>query len=553
MRERHRSTGGARLAALLLGALALLPAPSAAQEEAPSPVWGEVYPGGELEEYLRLLQLAGKSPLHPWSARGLSPSEVERLSPRDSAHPWAERYAFRPERAGGVSYHLHAPRVLSVYNSAFPYGLNDGPVWAGRGVTTAAQAGASVRYRGISLTLAPIFFGAQNAGFELSPHLREDSSAWANAYTDWRNPALIDLPQRYGEEAYGRVDWGQSTLRADLGKVALGLSSANQVWGPASEHPLVLGTNAPGFVHAFAGTSRPVDLRVGELHGRFLWGRLEQSPYASVSPDSSVRFMSGVVAVFTPRWIPGLEVGGSRFFHLPWPGGGLGWRHLTKPFETFVKVDLGNEEIVELEESVVSNQIASLFARWALPGAGFEVYGELASEDHRHNLRDFILEPDHNAAYMLGFRKLWQRQGEEFWTLRGELVNAELSHLHRGRRQEPFYIHARSRQGHTHRGQVLGSPAAYGGSGSLLAVDRYHPGGRWTLAWRRTLRQERGDFLTTGEVRPPDVMQGVRAEALLFRGRWGVFGGVEGVYNFNRDFQSSVFNLNAGIGVRAEL
>jgi hypothetical protein len=540
------SVSGRGVACLALLAMA---APAAAQGGGGERVSGEVFAGGELESYLRLLQTTGRSARYPWSLRGFSASEVDRLAPRDSLHPWAGRLDFSRRKEGGFEFHLHAPHTRMVFNSAFPYGGNDGPIWAGRGLTTAFQAGFTARYRQISLTVAPVGFRTENASFVLAPPLQPGG----NAYSDWRRPTEIDLPQRYGADAYTRVDPGQSTLRADLGPVAAGISTANQYWGPASEYPLVLGNNAPGFAHVFAGTSRPLNLWIGRAHGRFVWGRLEQSEFSPAPQDSSARFMSGVVAVFTPRGIPGLEVGGSRFFHLQWPSDGIGTTQIVKPLETFTKVNLSRKQGPELLESVVANQIASLFARWVFPGSGLEVYGEFASEDHRHNLRDFILEPDHNTASMLGFRKAWERDGGRLVVVRGEALNAEAPHLQRGRRQEPFYIHAAARQGHTHRGQILGSPAAYGGAASTLAADYYHPGGRWTVSWRRTLRQEKGEFLRTRTVERPDVMQSLGTEALFYRGRWEITAGIEGVYNFNRNFDSDAVNLNALLGVQARL
>ncbi len=90
----------------------------------------------------------------------------------------------------------------------------------------------------------------------------------------------IDLPQHFGDGPYTRVDPGQSSLRLDARGVAAGLSTANQHWGPAAEHPLLLGSNAPGFLHAFLGTSEPVDVWIGSLHGRVVYGRLRQSGYS---------------------------------------------------------------------------------------------------------------------------------------------------------------------------------------------------------------------------------------------------------------------------------
>ncbi|MDP9349516.1 MAG: hypothetical protein M3P24_10320, partial [Gemmatimonadota bacterium] len=59
----------------------------------------EVFVGSEMEECLRFLQIGGAGGAYPWSIRSLSPREVERMLPADSAHPWAARYPLRPLRA----------------------------------------------------------------------------------------------------------------------------------------------------------------------------------------------------------------------------------------------------------------------------------------------------------------------------------------------------------------------------------------------------------------------------------------------------------------------
>jgi hypothetical protein len=513
---------------------------------------GEAFVGSEMESYLRFLQSEGSAGVYPWSIRGLSPQEVERIAPADTLHPWANRYRWRDRPGGGLRLGLISPDAAMIFNSAFPYGANNGPVWAGRGLTGALQAGLHTRWGPASLTLAPVVFHATNRSFELAPNGEPDRLRYADGYRSRE----IDLPQRFGSEPYARIDPGQSTLRLDVPVLAIGISTANQHWGPASEHPILLGNNAPGFLHAFAGTSAPLDLWLGGVHGRIVWGRLEQSPYSVVEGALSRRFMSGLVGVFTPRGVPGLELGAARFFHEAWPEEGLTAADLLKPFEGLLKENLRPREnpVIPSEPTTdPDNQLASIFFRWAPPASGFEVYGEYGREDHSWNLRDLILAPDYTGGYMLGFRKLWRRSPLEWITLRGEVLDLQIGHLARVRASTPFYIHGWTRQGHTHRGQILGSAAGYGGAGSVLAADRYHPGGRWTLAWRRAVRMDRGvvEGADISDPRGVDVMHSLGAETLVFRGRFVFTAGVAGVYNLNRNFDSDRFNLNATLGVRA--
>src|SRR2546425_3465362 len=131
----------------------------------------EVFAGSELETYLRNLQLVGRVPLYPWSVRSFSPRELDRLFPSDSSHPWAGHYdlALPPSSApqGRLKLDVVRPTATIRFNSAFPYGSNDGPIWAGRGLTSAVQAGLALRYGALSLTVAPIAFRAENADFSL--------------------------------------------------------------------------------------------------------------------------------------------------------------------------------------------------------------------------------------------------------------------------------------------------------------------------------------------------------------------------------------------------
>jgi hypothetical protein len=277
------------------------------------------------------------------------------------------------------------------------------------------------------------------------------------------------------------------------------------------------------------------------VHGRLTWGRLEQSEFSPTPADSIVRLATGLVAVFTPRGLDGLEVGGARFFHSSW-GDGPTAGDVLQPLEGLLKESLTNADRAAV------NQLASVFARWVLPAAGFEVYGEYAREDHAFDVRDLTLEPDHNAGWMLGFRKVWTR-GDDLVSLRAEALDARPSHLDAHRGQTNFYTHSQGRQGHTHRGQVLGSPAALAGAGSVVALDRYHPGGRWTLRWdREERRSDRADPLRVS------ATHALGAEVVGFRSRLRWDAGVRAVWTVGDGFEEDDgIDLIGSVGLRLTL
>lgn len=527
----------------LVPALALAAGAAAAQAGEPPLAFPPLRAAGEGETYLRVLQTAGVVPLHPWSVRAFSPREAEALAPR-GAHPWDARFR-APDSPRGVRL---LPASLDVrYNSAFPYGTGDGPVWAGRGATVSASAGVAARAGALRLQLAPEVFRSENRSFAL-----RETHPRASPFANPRSPRNIDLPQRFGDGAYGRLDPGESHLRLDVGRLALGASTAVQAWGPADRLPLLLGADGPGLPHLFAGSAAPVNVGIGRLHGKVMWGEAGQSAY-SMRPDTahgSRRFVSGVIATFTPAFAPGLEVGGARFYHVAWPAGGLAVREFVKVFDPFTKSSLPDVDGTG-SRAQRDNQLLSVFARWVLPSAGVEVWGEYGREDHSWDLLDLYLQPDQQAAYTLGVRKVWAAPGR-IWALRGELLDAQVSHLVEVRQQSPFHQHGGAPQGHTTHGQPLGAALAHGGGGWVVGVDRYGRGGRTSLDWTFARVDERWTYDGSGvaTARDTDVRHGVELGGTRFAGRAELVWGMGAVIEMNRHFEADAVNYVLRLGGR---
>lgn len=512
--------------------------------------------GSEMEDYLRVMQIAGKVPLYPWSIRGFSRREITRLATADSTGPWKLRDRFN------VSPIVVGPlRLGAIYNSAFPYGANDGPVWAGRGLTSVVSGGLAAALGPISLTVDPLAFRASNTSFDLLPNGMTGPQAF-NRGGEFSN--RVDLPQRFGDSPYSRVDPGNSSVRFDSRVVTFGVSTANEWIGPATEYPFLLGNNAPGFPHLFLGTGEPLNIWLGRIHGRLMWGKLYQSDYSPVTGPAqfafdtatgatisggTIRLMTSGELVFLPRGIPGLEVGAARFFHVPNASDEPNSAFWRKPLRVlFLKNEIAQGDIGGFD-----NQLAAAFFRWAFPHAGFEVFGERGFEDQLYDLRDLILNPDHEREYMLGFQKVLGASPNRVDVLRGELVNYQEPGVARDRGEGGIYVHNTLRQGHTNRGQLLGaSPGAGWAAASTLAWTRYSPAARTTVTLRRIVRDQRGDFQLTGvfDPRSSDVIVATGVERMRF-GQYADFGaGLEAMQDFNRNFSKDIPNLNLRVSVR---
>jgi hypothetical protein len=504
--------------------------------------------GSEFEDYLRVLQVAGLAELQPWSIRGLSPRIITQMAIADTAGPWALRKNFHNERLVTGRTSLGAS-----INTSFPYGANDGPVWAGRGVTLVGSAGFGGHLGPLSFVLSPTAFVASNAPFTLIPNGKSGALAFNNASF----PDGIDYPQRFGDKAYSRLDPDDSNLRLDSRFVSLGVSTGNEWIGPATEYPFLLGTNAPGFPHLFVGTGNPVNLWLARVQTRIIWGKLDQSEFSPVSGSThftsagsgTVRLMASSEIVFLPRGAPGLELGFARFIHVANRVGEPSAAFWRKPFKVFFL----KNEYAKGDTAGVDNQLASAFFRWVFPHSGFEVYGERGYEDQFYDFRDFIQDPDNEREYMLGFQKTLVRANNTLDVLKVELLNYQLPTIARVRVQGFIYEHGILRQGHTNRGQLLGASAGVGAAAaSTISWTRYSARGRSTFLLRRILRDQANVFAANGTVTPAnsDVTISAGAERMRFGRRVDFGAKVELMEDYNHNFSKNVPNLNLELTAR---
>jgi len=474
-----------------IAALAISSSAAAQSEASIQGARGGVVAGGELDNYLRYLQTIGKVPLGAWGLRPFSAVQVDSLSKVDGAHPWKNSWMFKADSAHHFS--VLPLQANAGFNSAFPFGSNDGAVWAGRGFTGSLQGGFAGAWGPVSLVVNPIVFSAQNTSFKLAPNGETGDGAFRNG--DF--PNNVDLPQRFGSGAYSKFDWGQSTIRIDWLGVTAGFSTANQYWGPATEFPVILGNNAAGIPHVFLGTERPTNIGIGRAQAKVVYGMESQSAYSPVTGSDTFvdvahpgtrRFMSGLVVTFSPAPIPGLELGAARFFHQAWTGQ-INGTLLRTPFEGILKSSVSTGLAIPGfdDKDVLKNQLASLFGRWVLPHSGFEMYAEYGHEDHNADTRDLELEPDHSRIAMVGFRKVFVRSDSTFSALRAEYIDGSEPTLGRHRGEGGVYSHSLLRQGHTQDGQLLGADIGVGSpSGVEVAWEQYSPKGRTTWYLQRT-------------------------------------------------------------------
>ncbi|HEX6308920.1 MAG TPA: hypothetical protein VFZ69_12070 [Longimicrobiales bacterium] len=429
-------------------------------------------------------------------------------------------------RANGVQ--LLPAELLVIGNSAYPRDWNDGALWGGRGLNAGITAGAEVRWGPFSAAFAPTAVWQSNRVFDVV--MFPDTSRSEFAHPWWGGS--FDAPQRFGTEAFARIEPGQSYARIDVRGFGAGVSTENMVWGPSLRNPLMLSATAPGFAHIFLETSRPVDIWIGNLDFQLFWGLLEESEYYDGDPDNDERVLGGLLVAFQPRILDGLSIGGGRMLALTWwPELSLG-DVLERPYRGISENPQGRGG---------DNQLITFFFRWAVAPAGLEVYGEWARDDHWEEWIGLLRNLDASQAWTLGLQKL-VRVGDN--ALR---IHSEVTHLSDALPTRfaaragavAFYTNSHVTQGHTHRGQLLGAPIGTGGEALFLGADYFWSGGRSRLSIERARYEDdayNATFAPRYGAQARDTELSLRAGHLLLRGPLSLDAELGWSRRYNRGF-----------------
>jgi hypothetical protein len=372
------------------------------------------------------------------------------------------------------------PEHQLVNNSALPWSMNDGDLWAGRGLSMRLAGGFFSRMGRVQLVVAPEITREANKYFAL--HIPEiervaippDRSQWAFPWYV-NGPYSVDMPTRFGDKAIGRLSLGQSSILVGFSKFQFGFANENEWWGPGIGNALVLSNNAPGFPHFLLRTAKPLKTRIGDVDARWIVGGLSESSFFDTTSTNNLRSITAGALTLRLRKPSGLTIGVTRSV---WQTAS-GWGDIpVRWLELFHAIGWPNR--VPLSDSSLApggrDQIYSLFARWVMPESGFELYGEWGRTEFPPSLHNFLLAPNHTQAYTVGFQ--WRRPGftgTDFWRLQAENTSVEQDATFRDRPLGVWYTSRKVIQGYTNEGQPLGAAVGPGSSGQNLNVDYMRP------------------------------------------------------------------------------
>jgi hypothetical protein len=339
--------------------------------------------------------------------------------------------------------------------------MNDGSLWAGRGLNASISGGVAGGYKRFRFMLAPRLNASQNEPFGILPSGRADRSGFASPWHSATQSA--DLPLRFGNASYTTVDAGETMLEGTVGGAAIGVSSTAEWWGPGIRNAIVLSNNAGGVPRLYVRTRNPIDTRLGQVEGVWMIGQLVESPFFDRSGANDSRSLSAAAITLRVAADTGLRVGVSRAVYDVASFGELA----SHAGDVFFRWDPRSAW-----DSTAGNgdQVTSLFARWLIPRAGFAAHAEWARITIPRSLRDLLVDPAEGQGYTLGLE--WARALSALTTVRvqGEATSLEQQPLVANAELKGFYTSASVPQGYTMRGQSLGAAIGPGASSQFIGT-----------------------------------------------------------------------------------
>ena len=433
------------------------------------------------EEYYDFLSLSGHAARPVLGYRTLSDSE---WIVSDENHVWKENslgkkytlykndYPAQNWFSSGINQNLKAkiygPEWFNSYNTAIPYGQNDGALWQGKGYNTSFTAGIRLEGLGFEFTFKPILSFSQNKEFDL----QDNSAYYTNKYAyfwGYGNNIGVDAPQRFGDCMFWTYDWGDSEIRWTWNSFTLGVGTQSPWIGPAWFNPIIHSNNAATYPKVDVGI-RKIEIclpilgwKLGSIEGRIWIGKTTESDYFDDDNSNDHNMIHGLSVSYAPSFLEGLSFSANRTCLSKWNRSNF--KHIIPSEENYEGGDVSKGE----------DQRASFTADWIFPTVGFEVYGELGFDDGLH----FDSIPQHARAYTVGAKKVVVLN--EKYNLSSEIIFewncTEMSQDFQLQWPYNFGFHHQISQGYTNKGQWLGAGSGYGGRGFYLGYKVYHKTG----------------------------------------------------------------------------
>lgn len=376
---------------------------------------------------------------------------------------------------------------LNENNLNLPFGYNNGPLYPNVGYQAMISGGFYLKAGVLNIQIKPEVVHAENAPFMTFADVQAN-------YNTKLIPAFfgkingIDAPERFGPYGINIADLGQSKITVNYKNIEAGLSTENLWWGPGIQNSIIMSNSAPGFLHWTLNTVNPIKTFIGSFEGQIIGGRLTQSGYTPYDPGKLIytngsvyyskpvvnRYLSAFTFNWQPKWIEGFFLGLSGYDYMDvnsnYNQKSFFNKYLPvfKPSGNTVNLQSANGSVGDGQDFAYALNMRQIFKEYKA-----EVYFEWARNDNASNLRDFILEPEHSTAYMLGATRYFLIKKDQYIKASFELTHLQIPDNFLVRLEPSWYIHkgAAPLDGYTNQGRYLGAGIGPGSNSIMFDLS----------------------------------------------------------------------------------
>lgn len=446
------------------------------------------------EDYYDFLALQGITERPTLNYRTLS--DLQWNLSQDANHVWSDNNLgttftlWQKENPGenwflkGINQNLlmkvYGPKWFNSFNTASPYGQNDGALWQGKGYNTSLTAGIRFEFYGIEATIKPNVNFSQNLGFELMTSNYDSEFGYIWGYAKNKG---IDKPQRFGDKPFWTFDLGDTEIRYSWKNFTIGFGNQSIWLGPAYINPILHSNNAASYPKLDLGLRKTtikipgLNWNIGDIETRIWTGYLSESQYFDNDESNNHNMIHGFTFAYSPSFVKGLTLFANRIALVKWK-----WENLKYILPLNQNTHIGETDAGE-------DQKMSFGYNWAFPQVGFELYTEIGLDDFVPDgfPKGYIRYPLHTLAYTAGLKKTFNINQEKqiFGELHLEINNSEMSQDFQFQWPYNFGFHHQITQGYTNKGQLLGTGYGYGGNMQYLDFSVLYPKGKSTFTIAR--------------------------------------------------------------------
>ncbi len=426
-----------------------------------------------------------KTLLHPWQNNNLGTKRTL-FEPAQKSENW-----FAKGINQNIKLKIYGPEWFNSYNTAAPYGQNDGALWQGKGYNTSLTAGARLEAYGFELTLKPQVSFSENREFEYIkpnyPATTKDGNGneFVTIYNKkaseygYYGVTSIDAPQRFGDSAFWTYDWGDTEIRWSWNSFTVGFGTQSIWLGPAQLNPIIHSNNAASYPKFDIGIRKTAiymphfGWHLGYIEARSWWGKLTESDWFDNDNSNNNNLISGLSFAYSFPFTD-LTIGFNRTLSGKWDS-----IDSYSLFRIYIpKMNGGGDK---------TDQRFSFTVDWLFSNIGLETYFEWGRNDFSPNMDYIIRYPFHTQGWSAGIRKSFTFTN----SLKGEIL-LECTNLECSADYDrlinwysTFYAHHTITQGYTNKGQWLGSGIGTGGNSQYLGAKLYFPKGSFLLFTQR--------------------------------------------------------------------